>query len=554
MSTDLSAYANSPYPLIKGYSIGPDIAEVGSLAWVYRGYNPNARAPGFAAIKVISLVNRSAGPTLDEVAYKRIKKEIKVHKTLKHSNILELIDSVEDHEGLPSRGIPPAFYIVLALASSGDLFDQLIPDVGLNNDGELIHFYFRQLMSGLHFCHSKGVVHRDLKPENILLDGNGNLLISDFGLCSVYKHSGKERMLTEICGSAPYAAPELAFGRPYHGPAIDMWSSGIILFVLLVGNTPWDTPTLDSPEFAAYVEGTIWRTDPWSRIDTELRAFLQELMNVDPELRMNMLQLVRNPWFRKKNPLMGRDGLATSGPHLAVRLAQQRKGVDEGTHMDPELEQLCSELTTTVTASADDADAGGNQDTPFVPRFSQEVAKSQIATRFMQDTAAHPTQPFSCTVRLFTKDTELLSQKIHHGNTSTMFISRSSIEDLISAFTRALDQIGVDHAVKPLNSSSTEDQSTRYQSGAKFQVSFIDNRKQRLLGSLRIEPIIKTDSETSTRPADDEMDLDEATDHVQFAQQTWGVVFKKQKGDPLRWKEKYEELFVHLPQGIVFAR
>lgn len=92
---------------------------------VYKAYNPEVPPPGFAAIKVISLVNRSSEPTLDEVAYKRIKKEIKVHKLLKHFNILELIDSVEDQEGVPSRGIPPAFYIVLAFASGGDLFDQL---------------------------------------------------------------------------------------------------------------------------------------------------------------------------------------------------------------------------------------------------------------------------------------------------------------------------------------------------------------------------------------------------------------------------------------------
>lgn len=120
---------------------------------------------------MISLVNKKSNPTLDEASYKRIKKEIKVHKTLKHSNILELIDSLEDHEGLPSRNIPPAFYIILEYAASGDLFDQLskqfssksdqnipklismnlhsVPDVGLHNDLELIHFYFRQLMSGL---------------------------------------------------------------------------------------------------------------------------------------------------------------------------------------------------------------------------------------------------------------------------------------------------------------------------------------------------------------------------------------------------------------------
>lgn len=542
MSAGLSVYANSPYPLIKGYAIGPDIAE-GGFSRVYRAYNPEIRT--FAAIKVISLVNKKSDPTLDEASYKRIKKEIKVHKTLKHSNILELIDSLEDHEGLPSRNIPPAFYIILAYAASGDLFDQLVPDVGLNNDEELIHFYFRQLMSGLYFCHSKGVVHRDLKPENILLDGNGNLLLSDFGLCSVYKYNGKERMLSEICGSAPYAAPELAFGRPYHGPAIDMWSSGIILYVLLVGNTPWDTPTLDSPEFSAYVDGSIWQTDPWTRINAQLKHFLQQIMHIDPELRMNMTQLVKDPWFKKKNYLMNRDGLALSAETLAVRLAKQRRDADQGTHFNEEVDQFCSEI-------AIPKDSNFDPNTTSLPQLSQEMAKSQIAARYLNDSAANPTQPFSCTVRLFTENPTLASQKMLHANTSTMFISKSSIDELLTAFTTALEAVNIQQTVKPLISESNEDPSKMYEKGLKFHVAFTDNRKQKMTGSLRIEPIIDSDSEVSSNLAVDSMEIDHQNRKVEEV--TWSVIFKRQKGDVLQWRTKYEELFDRLPNGIVFAR
>jgi serine/threonine-protein kinase Chk1 len=92
---------------------------------VYKAFNPDKPPPCIAAIKVISLLNSTSEPTLDESSYKRIKKEIKVHSALKHYNILELIDSVEDQEGIPSRKIPPAFYIILDYAVGGDLFDQL---------------------------------------------------------------------------------------------------------------------------------------------------------------------------------------------------------------------------------------------------------------------------------------------------------------------------------------------------------------------------------------------------------------------------------------------
>lgn len=115
------------------------------------------------------------------------------------------------------------------------------PDVGVEED--LAHFYFTQLVAGLVRCaahqtyiHSQGVTHRDIKPENMLLDAQGNLKIADFGLCSVYKYKGKERTLHGTCGSLPYIAPEMN-GQPYHGEPVDVWSSGVVLFALLVGST-----------------------------------------------------------------------------------------------------------------------------------------------------------------------------------------------------------------------------------------------------------------------------------------------------------------------------
>ena len=83
--------------------------------------------------------------------------------------------------------------------------------------------------------HQQGVCHRDLKPANLLLDECGNLRIADFGLATVYKHKGIVRRLNTICGSKPYLAPEVLYGD-YHGPSVDVWACGIILFVLLCGS------------------------------------------------------------------------------------------------------------------------------------------------------------------------------------------------------------------------------------------------------------------------------------------------------------------------------
>jgi serine/threonine-protein kinase CHEK1 len=145
------------------------------------------------------------------------------------------------------------------------------PDVGVDDD--IAQFYFMQLLSAIMFCHSKGVAHRDIKPENLLLDGDGNLKVGDFGLAALFNYQGKTRYLNNVCGSPPYVAPEVAQkGHPYQGPPVDAWSCGVVLFVLLVGNTPWDEPTAYSPEYSLYMSGSkkLLSYDAWNRLPTDV--------------------------------------------------------------------------------------------------------------------------------------------------------------------------------------------------------------------------------------------------------------------------------------------
>lgn len=209
-----------------------------------------------AAIKVIAV------PTDTNAAdyKKKVIKEVRLHKAASHINILKLLDWAEQKDG--------SIFIVLEYAQGGDLFDKISPDVGISE--ELAHLYFTQLLAALNFCHASGIVHRDVKPENMLLDHEGNLKLADFGLADLFKYQGKEKRCTEACGSAPYAAPELALGVPYRAQPIDIWSAGVVLFTLLVGNTPWDQPTSASEEYSMYLSGEIFQHDPWSRLPEEL--------------------------------------------------------------------------------------------------------------------------------------------------------------------------------------------------------------------------------------------------------------------------------------------
>lgn len=97
--------------------------------------------------------------------------------------------------------------------------------------------FFQQLMSGIDYSHRLKIVHRDLKPENVLLDDQLNVKIADFGLSNVVTDG--EFLLTS-CGSPNYAAPEVIRGLRYTGPEIDVWSCGVILYVMLCGRLPFE--------------------------------------------------------------------------------------------------------------------------------------------------------------------------------------------------------------------------------------------------------------------------------------------------------------------------
>lgn len=180
-------------------------------------------------------------------------------------------------------------YIVMELITGGELFDKIV--AAKKFDEEVARRYFRQLIEGIAYCHQNHIAHRDLKPENLLLDVNDNLKISDFGLSGI---ANTNSMLSTICGTPHYVAPEVLTGK-YEGKKADIWSCGIILFVMLSGCHPFDGETVN--DLFKRIENLEFKYP--SYFSSGARALLDKIIVIDPEYRATIEDIQEDDWFRE---------------------------------------------------------------------------------------------------------------------------------------------------------------------------------------------------------------------------------------------------------------
>ena len=187
--------------------------------------------------------------TKQKVAIKILKKlddraktdlEIEIHalKRVKGSPyILELIDHGKGKMTDKNGKTKEVFFFALEYASGGEFFDYVVECAKFNQ--KLTRYYFHQLLFGLKHCHKNRVYHRDIKMENLILDSNYNLKIIDFGLAAVLKDDESEKMSQKI-GTKGYQPPEVLAKQPYLCSEFDVFSSGVILFMMLVQLEPFE--------------------------------------------------------------------------------------------------------------------------------------------------------------------------------------------------------------------------------------------------------------------------------------------------------------------------
>ncbi|CAH9141551.1 unnamed protein product [Cuscuta epithymum] len=261
--------------LLDRYEIGKLLGH-GTFAKVY--YARNVKTNESVAIKVIDKEKiLKVGLTA------HIKREVSILRRVRHPNIVQLYEVMATKSKI---------FFVMEYVKGGELFNKVAKGRLKEEDARR---YFQQLISAVAFCHARGVYHRDLKPENILLDEDGNVKVSDFGLSAISEQIKQDGLFHTFCGTPAYVAPEVLARKGYDAAKVDIWSCGVVLFVLMAGYLPFHDQNIMSMYKKIY-KGE-FRCPRW--FSPELTRLLSRLLHTNPETRITIAEIMNNRWFKK---------------------------------------------------------------------------------------------------------------------------------------------------------------------------------------------------------------------------------------------------------------
>ncbi|XP_074039466.1 serine/threonine-protein kinase MARK2-like [Leptinotarsa decemlineata] len=219
----------------------------------------------------------------------KLYRESRTMRMLDHPNIVKLLRVIETKT---------TYHIVMDYAAGGDMFDYIVRH-GRMNETEA-RTKFRQIVSAVEYCHKKRIIHRDLKDGNILFDSEMNVKIADFGFARDFN---PRNTLHTFCGSPQFAAPELFLSIPYVGPEVDVWSVGVILYMLVTGTLPFDGSTLPEVRFRVLCG----KFKIPSYVSRDCANTLRTLLVIDRSKRASLKIIRKDKWLNQEsensNPL-----------------------------------------------------------------------------------------------------------------------------------------------------------------------------------------------------------------------------------------------------------
>ena len=274
----------------KPYVLGKQIGQ-GAYAVVKEGINKTNNCK--VAIKVYEKYK-----LLDAQRKKCVTREVAILKKISHPNIVHFYEVVDN---------PKQMYLVFELIKGKSLCSYVRSKDGKKLDDKEARNVFTQVVSGIEYCHSLGILHRDVKLDNILIDESHNVKVIDFGFATIEQPNTQ---LKSFCGTPSYMAPEIVLKKPYNGKPADVWALGILLYALVTGKFPFKGIS-DKDLYRKIAKGVF--TFP-NGVSVQAKELIEKMLRVDPTKRPNCKEILRDQFL-----LGSKDGVAHR-PYLIEKI------------------------------------------------------------------------------------------------------------------------------------------------------------------------------------------------------------------------------------------
>lgn len=374
-------------------------------------------------------------------AARNLRREIDILTSLEHDNIIKLLH-YEDSVDYPRKcgSTREVIMLVTELAAGGELFAFLSETSKFPE--AVAREFFRQLVSGLLHCHENGVSHRDLKPENLFLSADFQIKIGDFGLSHLTEDGCEtaHRYIRTVCGTRAYMAPEIIERVPYRGEAVDVWSAGVILFILLTGFPPllkaqesdWYFLRLKNKEHE-YFWGAHERNHTFNPMVKDL---ILKLLDPNEHTRISLADILDHPWMTDTGI-----GRALTSAEFAADMSRRKAAVDAARDAKRREKLAKQRAQDSKYAASYEFDTFQYAESHAVRNLSTEGENAYVTTgTAMSDEAATAATTAANAEFIFKADAELMPSTLP-GSQRNTFTCGKEPAAVFTAIVRGLEKM-----------------------------------------------------------------------------------------------------------------